>query len=60
VIQPQPSSDWERFAASKLLYRREQNLLLHANVLEKTPAELAERLHIDIVEIAAGASKQLI
>jgi len=36
------------------------NPLFHADVLKKSGAELAERLHINIVEIAAGASEQLI
>ena len=60
VIQPQPGCDREWFAASKPLYRGQQNPLFHADVLKKSAAELAERLHINIVEIAAGASEQLI
>ena len=48
-----PSLSW--------LHRREEkNLLLPADVLQKPPAELAKRLHIDILEIAARASEQLI
>ena len=42
------------------MHRRNKNLLLRADVLQKYPAEVAERLHIDILDMAARASEQLI
>lgn len=60
MVHPRLGRDRERFARSKQLYRRQQNLLRHADVLQRYSAKLAKRLLIDIIRIAAGASEQLI
>ena len=60
MVQTQPGSDGEWLAAAKALYRGEQNLLLDADVLEKSAPELAKRFDIDISGIGGGATEQSI
>ena len=60
VIEAQFGRDGKRLAAEQLLRRREQNLFLHADVLEQTRRELGVSRRFDSFRIRRGALEQSI
>jgi len=60
VVEPEPRGERERLPAPRSLSRRQQDLLLDADVAEQAPAELGVGGAVDLTGLGDGAPEQAV